>query len=63
MRSNIAHADADASNRRTESLAGLAITLTLVVIGLYLINTLRSDADIEDCVMSGHAACSPALFH
>ncbi len=50
----------DVSARRTGSLAGLAVTLLLVVIGLYLINILRAEADVQDCVLSGHAICGAA---
>ena len=46
------------AERQTGSLAGLAVTLLLVVVGLYLINTLRAQSDLQDCIMSGHAACS-----
>lgn len=45
------------ANRITTSLAGLAIALFLVVIGLYLVQNLASKARLEDCLMSGRTDC------
>ncbi len=45
------------SERQTTSLAGLAVTLLLVVIGLYLIDALRLQASVQDCVLSGRVVC------
>ena len=47
----------DDPGRQTGSLAGFAVSLLLIVVGLYLINILRAQAELQDCVMSGHAAC------
>ena len=47
--------------RQTGSLAGLAVSLLLVVVGLYLIDALHSRAMFQDCVLSGHADCSSVL--
>lgn len=46
-----------ADRRRTDSLAALALTLLLVVVGLYLVDVLRSQAAIQDCVLSGQSEC------
>ncbi len=46
-----------AANRQTDSLAALAVTLFLVVVGLYLIDRLRAQAEYQDCVLSGHQGC------
>jgi hypothetical protein len=46
-----------AANRQTDSLAALAVTLALVVVGLYLIEQLRAQAAYQDCVLSGRTAC------
>jgi hypothetical protein len=46
-----------AANRQSDSLAALAITLFLVVIGLYLIDRLRAQGEYQDCVLSGHQGC------
>ncbi len=47
-------ADAD---RQTASLAGVAITLLLLVIGLFLVRTLHTESAIEDCLMAGRLNC------
>ena len=47
----------EAADRRTSSLAALAVTLGLVVVGLYLVDTLRAQSDIEDCALSGRVGC------
>ncbi len=45
------------ANRVTASLAGLAVALLLVVVGLYLVHTLRDKARVEDCLLSGRSNC------
>ncbi len=52
-------ADLDA-RRQTESLAALAVTLLIVVVGLYLVDVLRTKAAFQDCVLSGQTACEMA---
>ena len=47
----------EAANRQTASLAGVAITLLLLVLGLFLVRELRAKAAIEDCLMSGRGNC------
>ena len=49
-----------AADRQTASLAALAVTLLLVVVGLVLVQQLRAAASFEDCVMSGRSACGQA---
>ncbi len=49
----------DVANRQTASLAGLAFALLLVVVGLFLVHTLRSKATVEDCLLSGRSNCAP----
>jgi hypothetical protein len=43
--------------RQTTSLAALAVTLGLVVAGLYLVNTLRAEGALQDCVLEGRTGC------
>lgn len=50
--------DQEGADRQTSSLAGLAFALLLVVIGLFLVHTLRSKAVVEDCLMSGRTNCA-----
>ncbi len=53
---NDAEAEEEA-NRQTASLAGVAITLLLLVLGLFLIRELHAKAELEDCLMAGRANC------
>jgi hypothetical protein len=46
-----------AAARQTTSLAALAVTLGLVVAGLYLVDVLRDNAAVQDCAMSGRINC------
>ncbi|MBS0561018.1 MAG: hypothetical protein JSR21_13280 [Proteobacteria bacterium] len=50
-----------AEDRRTASLAGVAVTLLLIVVGLFLIQHLRATVRIEDCLLSGRTNCSVLL--
>lgn len=43
--------------RQTAGLAGIAVTLLLLVIGLFLVQQLRSSAALEDCLMAGGRTC------
>ncbi len=47
-------ADAD---RQTASLAGVAITLLLLVIGLFLVRALHTESAVEDCLLAGRLNC------
>jgi hypothetical protein len=49
--------DEDDADRQTASLAGVAITLLLVVVGLFLVHQLQTKVAIEDCLMSGRTNC------
>jgi len=53
--------EAAEENRVTASLAGLATILILLVIGLFLIQHLRSKALIEDCLLSGRFNCDAVV--
>ncbi len=46
-----------AAERQTASLAGLALTLALVVTGLFLVETLRAEATSQDCALAGRSGC------
>ena len=45
------------ADRQTASLAGIAVALVLVVIGLFLVHRLYLKASLEDCLMSGRQNC------
>ena len=50
--------DNDHEGRRTTAnLAGLAMALLLVVVGLVLARKLAELSKLEDCVMSGRTNC------
>jgi hypothetical protein len=49
------------ANRQTASLAGIAVALVLVVIGLFLVHRLQLKASLEDCLMSGRQNCDAQL--
>ena len=48
----------DAHSQRA-ALIGLAICLALVLVGLFLVYTLKKSSDLQDCVMQGRTNCAP----
>jgi hypothetical protein len=50
-------ADEEAANRQTASLGGVAITLLLLVVGLFLVRELHAKGTVEDCLMAGRTNC------
>jgi hypothetical protein len=44
---------------RRPALIGLAVVLVLVVIAYFLVNALRQNSQMEDCLMSGRRNCAP----
>lgn len=53
--------DQEAADRQTASLAGVAITLLLLVVGLFLVHELHAKGMIEDCLLSGRSNCDAVL--
>ena len=49
--------DYQAQDRQTASLAGMAVTLLIVVVCLFLLRELHNKAMIEDCLLSGRNNC------
>jgi hypothetical protein len=49
----------DEDARFTTSLAGLAVTLFLAVVGLYLLEALSTESKLEDCLLQGRMNCLP----
>lgn len=45
------------ANRQTASLAGLAVSLFLIVLGLFLVKELHAKSVVEDCLLSGQNHC------
>ena len=53
----------DDADRQTASLAGLAVTLLIIVICVFLLKQLHQKTAIEDCLMSGRNNCDAILTH
>jgi hypothetical protein len=49
------------ANRQTASLAGVAITLLLLVLGVFLVHQLHAKAEVEDCLLAGRTNCDILL--
>jgi len=47
------------NDSRRPALIGLLVIAVLVVIGYFLMTTLRQNASVEDCFMSGRHNCAP----
>lgn len=45
------------ANRQTASLAGVAITLLLLVLGVFLVHQLHAKSELEDCLLAGRTNC------
>ncbi|MGH7210512.1 MAG: hypothetical protein ACREF1_03515 [Acetobacteraceae bacterium] len=45
------------ADRQTASLAAVAVTLLLIVLGLFLVRELHTTAEIEDCLLTGRTNC------
>jgi hypothetical protein len=43
---------------RTPAMAGLAIAVVLLAVGLWLAHELRAASKLQDCVMSGRTNCN-----
>lgn len=54
--------DEEGADRQTASLAGLAVALLLVVIGLFLVRTLHAKCVVEDCLLSGRSNCDALVL-
>jgi len=54
---NIEREREEDDRRFTASLAGLAVALFLIWIGLYVVEQLAAEGRLEDCVMQGRADC------
>ena len=47
------------SDSRRPAVIGLVVVLALVVVAYFLVNALRKNANLEDCLMSGRSNCAP----
>lgn len=48
---------AEAANRQTLSLAGLAVTLAVLVLCIFLVRQLSHATKVEDCLMANRMNC------
>jgi hypothetical protein len=55
---NIKPEDADSQGSRTPAMAGLAIAVVLLVVGLWLARELTAASKMQDCLMSGRTNCN-----
>ena len=44
---------------RRPAVIGLVVVMALVVVAYFLVNALRKNANLEDCLMSGRSNCAP----
>jgi hypothetical protein len=51
--------DPDQGGNRRGALAGLAIAIVLLVIGVWLAHQLTAASRMQDCLMSGRTNCNP----
>jgi uncharacterized membrane protein len=49
--------DPETADRQTASLAGIAVTLLLLVIGLFLVRQLQTKSVVEGCLLAGRGDC------
>ena len=45
------------ADRQTASLAAVAVTLVLLVLGLFLVHQLAAESKVEDCLLAGRRNC------
>lgn len=50
--------DAESEGNRAPAMAGLAIAVVLLVVGLWLAHELTAASKMQDCLMSGRTNCN-----
>lgn len=50
--------DSESQGNRTPAMAGLAIAVVLLVVGLWLARELTAASKMQDCLMSGRTNCN-----
>jgi hypothetical protein len=50
--------DQDQGDNRRGAMAGLAIAVVLLVVGLWLAHALTASSKMQDCLMSGRTNCN-----
>ena len=54
----VASAKSETGESRTPAMAGLAIAVVLLVVGLWLARELTAASKMQDCLMSGRSNCN-----
>jgi hypothetical protein len=54
----LAMADPEQGGNRRGAIAGLAIAVVLLVVGLWLARELTATSKMQDCLMSGRSNCN-----
>jgi hypothetical protein len=49
---------AESQGNRTSAMAGLAVAVVLLVVGLWLARELTAASKMQDCLMSGRTNCN-----
>ena len=49
------------ADRQTKALAGLALIIALAVISLFVVEHLRREGQIEDCLLAGRPNCDALI--
>ena len=55
---NITPESAEAQGNRAPAMAGLAVAVVLLVVGLWLARELTAASKMQDCLMSGRTNCN-----
>ena len=55
---NITPESAESQGNRTPAMAGLAVAVVLLVVGLWLARELTAASKMQDCLMSGRTNCN-----
>ena len=55
---NVKPEDPESQGNRTPAMAGLAIAVVLLVVGLWLARELTAASKMQDCLMSGRTNCN-----
>ncbi len=55
---NIRREPAESQGSRTPAMAGLAVAVVLLVVGMWLARELTAASKMQDCLMSGRTNCN-----
>jgi hypothetical protein len=51
------------ADRQTKALAALALILALAILALVVVQRLRTEGQIEDCLLAGRSNCDALIEH